>query len=75
MRTGKFWAFTGGLITGGVLVCMLAPKSRSEMCANLRKKMDVAKKRMDMAVEKCHSGSCTKEENSDNLNKSDTFKN
>ena len=75
MRSGKLLAFTGGLITGGVLIFMLAPKSCSEMCSNLRRKMDVAKKRMDMAVEKCHNGSCTDEKNSDNLNKSDAFNN
>ena len=68
MKIGTLLAFAGGVVAGGVILMMLAPHSRSEMCENFKKKMGEAKKCVDEAVAGCHlSGSCavSPKENSD----------
>ncbi|MBE6302971.1 MAG: YtxH domain-containing protein [Bacteroidales bacterium] len=64
MKVENLLAFACGIIAGGTMVMMLAPKCRKEMCANLKKKMDEAKECVGDAMNKCHTHSCDCTENS-----------
>ena len=70
MKVENWLAFACGIITGGTMVMMLAPKSRREMCANLKKRMDDAKECMGEAMNKCHAHSCDCTDN--NIEKGNT---
>lgn len=58
MKIENLLAFACGIIAGGTIVMMLAPKSRKEMCMNIKKKMDDAKECVSEAMDKCHAHSC-----------------
>ncbi len=58
MKVENLLAFACGIIAGGTMVMMLAPKCRKEMCASIRRKMEDAKECVDDAMKKCHSNSC-----------------
>ena len=58
MKLETMLAFAGGLVAGGVMVMLLAPNSRKEMCENVKKKMADAKKCVDDAMAKCHIHGC-----------------
>lgn len=58
MKLENWLAFAGGMVVGGVVLMMLAPKSRKEMCTNIRKKMEDAKEYVDEAMKCCHTHSC-----------------
>ena len=58
MKVENWLAFACGIIAGGTMVMMLAPKCRKEMCSNLKKKMDEAKECNGDAVNKCHTHHC-----------------
>ncbi len=58
MKLETMLAFAGGLVAGGVMVMLLAPHSRKEMCENVKKKMSEAKKCVDDAMAKCHINGC-----------------
>lgn len=58
MKLENWLAFAGGVIAGGAMIMMLAPKSRKEMCTNIRKKMDETKEYVGDAMKKCHTHSC-----------------
>lgn len=64
MKIENLLAFACGIIAGGTIVMMLAPKSRKEMCMNLKKKMDDAKDCIGDAMNKCHAHSCDCSDNS-----------
>ena len=70
MKLENWLAFAGGVIVGGAMLMMLAPKSRKEACENIRKKMEDTKECVDEAMKKCHAHSCDCAENS--LEKSET---
>jgi gas vesicle protein len=58
MKVENLLAFACGIIAGGTMVMMLAPKSRREMCANLKQKMEDAKECVGEMMNKCHTHSC-----------------
>ena len=58
MKVENWLAFACGIIAGGTMVMMMAPKCRKEMCSNLKKKMDEAKECIGEAVNKCHTHHC-----------------
>ena len=43
MKLENWLAFAGGMVIGGVVLMMIAPKSRREMCTDIKKKMEDAK--------------------------------
>ena len=58
MKLENWLAFAGGMIVGGTMLMMLAPKSRKEVCNNIKRKMEDAKECMDEAMKSCHIHSC-----------------
>ena len=58
MKLENWLAFAGGMLVGGAVLMLLAPKSRKEMCENVRKKMEEAKECVNDAMSRCHSHSC-----------------
>lgn len=58
MKLENLLAFAGGMVVGGVVLMMIAPKSRREMCTNIKKKMEDAKEYVDEAMKNCHIHSC-----------------
>ena len=56
--TGQPFYPAGGMVVGGVVLMMLAPKSRKEMCSNIKRKMEDAKEYVDEAMKNCHFHSC-----------------
>ena len=70
MKLENWLAFAGGMVVGGALLMLLAPKSRKEMCENVRRKIDEAKECVNDAMCKCHSHSCGCVENVPEKNES-----
>ena len=58
MKLENWLAFAGGMVVGGVVLMMLAPKSRKEMCRKIKRKMEDAKECVDEAMKNCHFHSC-----------------
>ena len=58
MKLENWLAFAGGMVIGGVVLMILAPKSRKEVCANIKRKMEDAKECVDEAMKCCHTHSC-----------------
>ena len=63
MKLENLLAFAGGVVVGGAMLMLLAPKCRKEMCDNIKKKVDEAKECVNDAMSSCHSHSCGRVEN------------
>ncbi len=60
MRICNCAAFAGGVLVGGVIALLFAPKKGVELRADIKQKLDDVKKRVDdtvaMCGEKCNCG-------------------
>ncbi len=63
MKLENWLAFAGGMVVGGAVLMLLAPKSRKEVCDNIKKRVDEAKECVSDAMSECHSHACGSMEN------------
>ena len=63
MRMCNVIAFAGGVIAGGVIALMFAPKKGAEFRKDIKDKLYDMKKQMDESIAKCKEGCHCGEEN------------
>ena len=73
MKLESWLAFACGIVAGGTMVMMMAPRARKEMCANFKRKLDDAKECVEETMKKCHAHSCDCMENIAEKNDAVTF--
>lgn len=61
MRMCHVIAFAGGLLAGGVIALMIAPKKGSELRKDIKDKMQNLKKQVDETIDRCTEGCCCNE--------------
>ena len=54
-------AFAGGVLAGGVIALMLAPKKGAELRKDIKDKVQELKKRVDETIDRCSEGCCCNE--------------
>ena len=61
MKICNFAAFAGGMLAGGVIALMIAPKKGSELRRDIKDKMQNLKRQVDETIERCTEGCCCNE--------------
>lgn len=61
MKICNFAAFAGGMLAGGVIALMLAPKKGSELRKDIKDKVQELKKHVDETIDRCTEGCCCNE--------------
>lgn len=54
-------AFAGGVLAGGVIALMFAPKKGTELRKDIKDKVQELKKRVDETIDRCSEGCCCNE--------------
>ncbi len=63
MRFCHLIAFAGGVLAGGALALMFAPKKGEEFRRDIKNKLYDVKKHIDDSLERCKDGCCSAKEN------------
>ena len=61
MKICNFAAFAGGMLAGGVIALMFAPKKGTELRKDIRDKVQELKKHVDESIGRCTEGCCCNE--------------
>lgn len=65
MRMCHVIAFAGGVLAGGAIALLFAPKKGEDLRKDIRNKLYDIKKKLDESVDGCKDGCCCTEEKAD----------
>ena len=61
MKMCHLFAFAGGVLAGGIIALMFAPKKGTELRKDIKDKVQELKKHVDETIGRCTEGCCCNE--------------